>query len=172
MSDAVCWQVMNEIVDGLRTIAFEPVGGDLAGRISPDNIEIRKRAAPRSREENRSNVPVPRIEVSFVKARRDPRAGTNVRDDVMYVIAVEIIDRDQHERVDGERTYLKWMELVSRFVHNQVTNNVQTYDEGQVCISTTPDTESENGAFWEPHRLNKATVFAHYKVREPRGYDT
>lgn len=172
MSDAVVWQIMDDLIDSLRTVSFEAVGSDPVRPVIGDNIRMRKKVSPRSRDQNYSNVPVPAIEVSFVKARRDPRAGTNVRDDVMYVIAIEVIDRDQHEDLSGERTYLKWMEMISRLVHNQLTNNVQTYNEGQVCIGTTPQTEATTEGLWEAHRLAKATVFAHFKVREPRGYDT
>lgn len=172
MSDAVVWQIMQDVVDGLRVIAFEPVGTDPVRRVERDSIQIRRTVAPRNRDDNYSNMALPGIEVSFVKARRDPRAGTNVRDDVMYVIAIEVIDRNQHDRLSGERTYLKWMEMISRYVHNQITSNVQTYDEGQVCIGTTPQTDTTTEGLWESNRLAKSTVFAHFKVREPRGYDT
>lgn len=172
MADAVYYQLLDSTLFTLKSdLRFSAQGSDPCGAINPDAIVLRKLSTrERLFESGQKNEQTPGILVSLARrVIRPPTWGTNIRDDVVYPVLCQIIDRDSHGRGTlNLRSYLKWQEQIAKAFNNKGRPDVMN-DEGKVDICHVRQTESINERLWIKHQLFVGAVELYFLSREPRG---
>lgn len=173
MADAVYWQILEAVQDGLQDdLTFAAQGSDTVPTIASAAIVIRKLPymdPDRKDEDYQRHDRMPGIIISPAgQVQRPAREGTNARDDVTYPVLCQIIDKDHKERLNNLRTYLKWQEQIAKYFNSQTLLDVQGA-AGCVHIGQAVETDTVNESLWVKHRMFVAGVELYFKSREPRG---
>ena len=92
--------------------------------LSSSNVLIHK--VPRDLDKDMpATSPLPAIIISPRDAEgADPRAGTNLKDDVVYPIQIVILDQDGQNQTTNFDRYLQWRETIRRTFHNKRLSGV------------------------------------------------
>jgi len=176
MADSVLWQLLTDSQTGLRTdLSFVAQGTDPAQTIASAAIQIQKHPVQSQVGTDKDRLRfelTPGLIISPPKIVHRPiTEGTNLRDDVYYPILIQLIDKDNQERLTNLRTYTKWLEQIAKYFHNQGRANVLTTD-GQVNIAGASQTFVVDRKMWFRERLFVGGVIVNFKSREPRGITT
>lgn len=165
------WALLEDIQTGLQSLTFTAQGTDTVRDIKSAAIVIRKLPERLTWwERNFQTETMPGILISPVSVTRPATAGTNVRDDALYKIVIQVLDKDTGKnKVRNLRTYLKWQEQIARYLQSQTRENVQTYSQGQVCIGWAVETDHLDESMWAKHEKMVASVAYSVKIRETRG---
>lgn len=171
MADAVLWQILEAVRDGMMNdLVFDPMGDDPVKAIDRANaIKIRKVVEGKEHAKGYANELLPGILISPpLTVECDPSEGTNQRDDVTYRVLVQIIARDNETKDMNLRTYLKWQEQIRKYFNQRGLAAVQNA-EGIVnrVLATQVDVVDER--YWTRHRAFVAGVVLEIISREPRG---
>lgn len=150
-----------------------PQGSDPCGRIEPDAIVVMKPGmAVKDGEEEFPHVRTPGLVITPPKTIRAPAdAGTNVRDDVMYPVLIQLVDTDGQERILNFQSYAKWLEQIRRACHARSWPEVEINRYGDVFQSYAEVTSTVDLKAWKKHKKFVAGVAVVFTVREPRGIE-
>ncbi len=106
--DAVEERALAAVQAVLQGMTFAPQpGAALAGNLPPANI-VRKKIRGVLRTEA-----LPVLMIAPGGSETEER-GTNVRDDIVYPVAIDIMDQDPTEFQLNLPTYLRWREMIAR----------------------------------------------------------
>ena len=171
MADAVLWQILESVRDGLRTdLTFQAQGTDSVKTIQSDAIVIRK-VISKQRESELPEKDERKPGILICPPRsvlRNPQAGTNERDDAVYYVLCQIIDGDGFRDDRHLKTYLKWQEQIAKYFHAQPLLDVQA-DEGIVNIGHAIETEVVDDTLFVKHEHFVGGVLLEFISRETRG---
>lgn len=170
---STCLRLLEEVQKRLQGMSFAPQGSDRVQSISPRNIVIWKTGlAVREGEEELQHVATPGLVITPPKTISAPSsAGTNLRDDVMYPIMIQLIDTDGQERFTGMPSYLKWLQQIRRACHARSWPEVEIALYGDVFQSYAEITNTMDVKAWKRHPKFVAGVAVVFTVREPRGIE-
>jgi len=168
MADAVLWTILETVRDVLRNnLVFQAMGDDDVETIDPKNITIEK-VAIRQRESDRvfAYHETPGIVLSTPSSIiTNPNEGENARDDVRYPVLFQVIDKDNQERIRGLRTYLKWIEQITKAFRNQPL----PCDPLSVWNAEVRTADIVNEGLWVNNGLFVAAITITFVSRETRG---
>jgi hypothetical protein len=167
MTNAVLWQLVEACQEKLRQeLSFEAEGDDQIAPIEDEAIVIRK-VAVRQREEDTDYVDenLPGILISLPgRVVWDSTAGENGRDEGVYPVLFQIIDKDYGDPEIGLRTHLKWQEQISRLFRSQPLS-----DPCEVFGTEVVNVDNVDERLWTRHNLFVAGVEVRFRTLEPRG---
>lgn len=171
MADAVLWQILESVRDGLRNdLSFLVQGSDNTRPIKDASIIIHK-SSPRDRDTRKNNRrhTVPGIVITPPSNTvRNPYEGTNERDDVRYTILIQIIDGDSGSSIDNLRTYLKWQEQIGKYLNSQGLTDVMSSD-GWVTLGWVKTVDNIDEKDWVTDDRFVSGILVEFISREPRG---
>lgn len=171
---SVFWRILEETKSRLQNMAFSEQGTDMCGDINSNNIEIWKTGLGVKEGESKLpqvNTPALIITPGNIISRPAER-GTNNRDDVIYTVAIQLIDSDGKERQQNLQSYLKWMEQIARAFHARSWPEIEIDRYGDVYASFAEQTKTMDVKAWNNHPHFVAAVVVMFFVREERGIQT
>lgn len=171
MADAVLWQILEAVQDGLQNdLTFTAQGTDSVSDIANEAIVIRKVATrQRSNESYERDELRPGIIISpAMKVRRPPEQGTNERDYVYYDLLIQIVDGDGFHDEENLRSYLKWQEQIAKYFNAQPILAAQN-DEGCVTIAHAYETDVVDESIFVREDDFVGGVQVEFLSVEPRG---
>lgn len=177
MADSILWQILEKTQERLRNLNFVAQPGDSIGKIDMQAIVIRKmrnvgrRQQPDNEFDVQEAMPGILITPGETYGTRPPEAGTNSNDDVTYPVLIQIIARDDGDRVaqSNLRTLTKWMELIARAFQNSDFEGTITGSQGQVYIGYANQTFAPDPSIFTVHQRFQCGVACSFLSREPRG---
>lgn len=177
MADSILWQILEKTVERLRKINFQVQPGDVVKPIQSEAIVIRKfrnngkLQQPGNEADSQEDYPGILVTPSETFGSRPPQAGTNEMDDATYPVLLQVVARDDGDRVrqTNLRTYTKWCELICRAFQNQDFEGTITGDQGQVYIGYAQQTFAPDRSKFVVHKQFQIGVVCTFLSREPRG---
>jgi len=168
MADSVLWQIMSEVQRTLReNLTFKAMGDDPIPQIEQEAIRIEKVSVKQREHEKVFEYELtPGIIITPPGRVTMPSSeGENARDDVHYPLLLQIIDKDNNERLTGLRTYLKWQEQIARAFRNQPL----PCDPLHVWNARVDYVDVVNEGLWVRHELFVTGIEIEFISREVRG---
>lgn len=165
----VYWNALSEVQTQLQAQAtaskFGVKGTDNVRSIDSDAIVLRKLSRDNKNSQRHSADKTPGMVITpGNRVVMDPEAGEVGRDDIVYPILIQIIDRDSGDNINGLRTYLFWQEQVARFFRNASLSNVT---ENYINYIAAVDNIDERQ--WVRHQNFINGIILHVMTREERG---
>lgn len=156
--------------DTCRNLTFDVKSGDTCRAITSDAIVVRKcNTAQRENDQWHANETMPGIVISpAMSIQYSDTAGENNRDDIVYPILFQLIDRDESKN-DNLHTYLHWQQLVAKAFHQ--TQRTTDPSSSLYCIinATVSQVDSVDERLWVRHRQFVGGVVVQFLSRESRG---
>jgi hypothetical protein len=173
MAYSTLQRILEVLQERLRSMTFSPQPGDPCQPIHSRNIVVwKQKFAATEGEESLPHVETPGLVITPPKTIRAPAdLGTNARDDVIYPVAVQLVDSDGQERVLGLPSYLKWLEQIRRACHARSWPEVEIATYGDVYASFAEVTDTLDPKVWTRHQKFVAAVAIAFFVREQRGIE-
>lgn len=176
MADSILWQILTATVDRLNKLDLVPQPGDSVKAIDSKAIVIRKYRNigrnPNSSNEFDALEAMPGILVtpSETFGSRPQQAGTNERDDATYPVLLQIIAKDDGDRIYQTNlpTYTKWAEDICRAFQNSDFDGSITGDQGQVYLGYAGQTFAPDRNRFTVHKQFQIGVICTFMSREPR----
>lgn len=156
--DSILKQIVDAVQARLQGMTFSALGSDFVKTIDSDDIVIAKVAQKQNRN-------TPGLVISLPGRVMMPKeAGTNIRDDIEYVVMVQIVDKDNDTETLNIRSYLKWQEQIAKAFRNQRVPGVSCAYIGAVNMLDNVDEK-----VWTKEKWFIASVELHFWARETRG---
>lgn len=171
MADAVFWQVLESVQTDIRALEFSTQSGDTAPPPKDDAVVIRKVPFRADDETHDRSEDTPGILIAPLRALSPPTAGTNKRDDVTYVVTVQVFDRDSTFRDENLKTYLKWQEQIRKVFQNSADSSIQG-SEGIVNLRTATDQDPVEATLFKSVQYFVCSQELRFTARETRGVTT
>lgn len=165
-------RILEEVEARLKSMEFLPEPGDGCAPIQHSNIHVWQQCwAMKEGEETKPQCNTPGLVITppkMVTASAD--LGTNVRDDVMYPVLIQLIDNDGQERYRNMPSYLRWLEKIRRAMHARSWPEIEIDIYGDVYQSFAVTTTTVDTKAWKQYPGQfVAGVAVIFTVREARG---
>ena len=162
MADSIWLKILEGVQARVDSVVYSSERGDNMAYPSPDSTIIQEDFDSDYGYAFPSLLIIPGFEHKI-----DPLDGTNERDDYVYPVMVQIIDRKSMDYAVGAPSHLKWREQIARAINQQKLAGVP-----EVYIGLATSVSRVNRDLWEQHRYFVGGVEMYFKTRLTRGLTT